>query len=140
MKNMIGVHTLDTSKLGFGLEKLSNKAILHVKANKKIYLQIGKVALYGVITTTGLLITNTSVFASTDWIAPTNQKAESAYYGIVSLCSWAIIAKACWDMAVACVNGEARKAPSIGLSYLIVAVVIYAMPVLMEAIRNLFIV
>lgn len=137
MKNMIGVHTLDTSKLGFGLDKLAKKAILHVKANKTVYMQVGKVVVYGIITATGLMVTNTSVLASTLEVA--NEKAGMTYYQVVALCSWGIILKACWDMAVACINGEVRKAPSIGLSYLIVAVVIYAMPMMMNMIKDLFV-
>lgn len=131
--------TFKSTEVGHGLENIAQNVLVHIKSNQKVYIQVGKVCLYATITATGLFFDSITGYASGTWADEINTKAESLYNGLVAICQWVIIGKAIWDMAVACIHGEMRKAPSIGISYSIVVGILYAMPILMNAIKNLFV-
>lgn len=133
------VLTFKSNTVMEGLNKVAKNVLVHIKANKQVYIQIGKVGLYATITVTGLLVDQITGYATGTWADEINQKASDMYAGLVAICQWAIIAKAIWDMAVACIHGEMRKAPSIGISYTIVVAILYAMPILMDAVKKLFV-
>ncbi|MDE5977988.1 MAG: hypothetical protein K2G70_05945 [Turicibacter sp.] len=132
------VLTFKSNTVMDGLDKVAKNVLVHIKANKEVYIQIGKIGLCATITAAGLFFNSITGHASEQWANDIDGTAKDAYYGLVSICQWAIIGKAVWDMAVACIHGEMRKAPSIGISYTIVVIVIYAMPLVMDSIKKLF--
>ena len=50
------VLTFKSNTVKDGLDKVAKNVLVHIKANKQVYIQIGKVGLYATITVTGLLV------------------------------------------------------------------------------------
>lgn len=123
-----------------GLDKVAKNVLVHIKQNKKVYVQIGKVCIYATITATGLLVDSIIGYA-TDipaWAQQVDSKANTMYLGLTVVAQWVIVCRALWEVVSEALHGEIRKAPSIMFGYGILIAIIYSVPWLMALAKDIF--
>ncbi len=134
------VLTFKSNTVMDGLDKVAKDVLVHIKSNKKVYIQIGKVCIYATLTVAGLLIDNITGYA-TDvpaWAQQVDSKANTLYLGLTVIAQWVIICRALWEVVSEALHGEIRKAPSIMFGYGILIAIIYSVPWLMSLAKDIF--
>lgn len=134
------VLTFKSNTVMDGLDKVAKNVLVHIKANRKVYIQIGKVCIYATLTVAGLLIDNITGYA-TDvpaWAQQVDSKANTLYSGLTVIAQWVIICRALWEVVSEALHGEIRKAPSIMFGYGILIAIIYSVPWLMSLAKDIF--
>lgn len=134
------VLTFKSNTVMDGLDKVAKNVLVHIKANRKVYIQIGKVCIYATLTVAGLLIDNITGYA-TDvpaWAQRIDSKANALYSGLTVIAQWVIICRALWEVVSEALHGEIRKAPSIMSGYGILIAIIYSVPWLMSLAKDIF--
>lgn len=134
------VLTFKSNTVMDGLDKVAKNVLVHIKSNKKVYIQIGKVCVYATITVAGLLVDNITGYA-TDvpaWAQQVDSKANTMYLGLTVVAQWVIVCRALWEVVSEALHGEIRKAPSIMFGYGILIAIIYAVPWLMALAKDIF--
>ncbi len=134
------VLTFKSNTVMDGLDKVAKNVLVHIKQNKKVYVQIGKVCIYATITATGLLVDSIIGYA-TDipaWAQQVDSKANTMYLGLTVVAQWVIVCRALWEVVSEALHGEIRKAPSIMFGYGILIAIIYSVPWLMALAKDIF--
>ncbi len=134
------VLTFKSNTVMDGLDKVAKDVLVHIKANRKVYIQIGKVCIYATVTVAGLLVDNITGYA-TDvpaWAQQVDSKANTLYLGLTVIAQWVIICRALWEVVSEALHGEIRKAPSIMFGYGILIAIIYSVPWLMSLAKDIF--
>lgn len=134
------VLTFKSNTVMDGLDKVAKDVLVHIKANRKVYIQIGKVCIYATITATGLLVDSIIGYA-TDipaWAQQVDSKANTMYLGLTVVAQWVIVCRALWEVVSEALHGEIRKAPSIMFGYGILIAIIYSVPWLMALAKDIF--
>lgn len=136
------VLTFKSTEIGYGLENIAKDVLVHIKANQKVYIQIGKVCIYATITATGLLMTDVichaSDFSAPAWAEAVDKKGLDLYWIAAAFVKWVIIFKAVADVIMSAVHGEIRKAPSIATAYGVVICLIYSLPWILATAQEIF--
>ncbi len=136
------VLTFKSTEIGYGLENIAKNILVHIKSNKKVYIQIGKVCIYAAITTAGLLTTDVichaSDFSAPAWAEAVDKKGLDLYWIAATFVKWVIIFKAVADVIMSAVHGEIRKAPSIATAYGVVICLIYSLPWILATAQEIF--
>lgn len=134
------VLTFKSNTVMDGLDKVAKNVLVHIKANRKVYIQIGKIGLYATITTAGLLVDSITGYA-TDvpvWAQKVDSQALNLYLGAAVIAQWVIICRALWEVISEVLHGEIRKAPSVMFGYGIIIAIIYAIPWMMTLAKDIF--
>lgn len=125
-----------------GLDKVAKNILVHIKKNRKVYIQIGKVCIYATITVTGILMTDVichaSDFSAPAWAEAVDKKGLDLYWIAATFVKWVIIFKAVADVIMSAVHGEIRKAPSIATAYGVVICLIYSLPWILATAQEIF--
>lgn len=125
-----------------GLDKVAKNVLVHIKANRKVYIQIGKVCIYATLTTAGLfmddVICHASDFSAPAWAQAVDKKGLDLYWLAATFVKWVIIFKGVADIIMATIHGEIRKAPSIATAYGIVICLIYSLPWILTTAQEIF--
>ncbi len=134
------VLTFKSTEIGYGLENIAKNILVHIKSNKKVYIQIGKICVYTTITVAGLLIDNITGYAADVpvWAQQVDSKANTMYLGLTVVAQWVIVCRALWEVVSEALHGEIRKAPSIMFGYGILIAIIYSVPWLMALAKDIF--
>lgn len=136
------VLTFKSNTVMDGLDKVAKDVLVHIKANRKVYIQIGKVCIYATITTAGLLMNNVichaSDFSTPAWAQAVDKKGLDLYWLAATFVKWVIIFKGVADIIMATIHGEIRKAPSIATAYGIVICLIYSLPWILATAQEIF--
>lgn len=136
------VLTFKSNTVMDGLDKVAKNILVHIKKNRKVYIQIGKVCIYATITATGLLMTDVichaSDFSAPAWAQRIDSKANALYSGLTVIAQWVIICRALWEVVSEALHGEIRKAPSIMSGYGILIAIIYSVPWLLSLAKDIF--
>ncbi len=136
------VLTFKSNTVMDGLDKVAKDVLVHIKANRKVYIQIGKVCIYATITTAGLLMNNVichaSDFSAPAWAQAVDKKGLDLYWLAATFVKWVIIFKGVADIIMATIHGEIRKAPSIATAYGIVICLIYSLPWILATAQEIF--
>ena len=78
------VLTFKSNTVMDGLDKVAKNILVHIKKNRKVYIQIGKVCIYATITATGLLMTDVichaSDFSAPAWAEAVDKKGLDLYW------------------------------------------------------------
>lgn len=136
------VLTFKSNTVMDGLDKVAKNILVHIKKNRKVYIQIGKVCIYATITATGLLMTDVichaSDFSAPAWAEAVDKKGLDLYWIAATFVKWVIIFKAVADVIMSAVHGEIRKAPSIATAYGVVICLIYSLPWILATAQEIF--
>lgn len=136
------VLTFKSNTVMDGLDTVAKDVLVHIKANRKVYIQIGKVCIYATITTAGLLMNNVichaSDFSAPAWAQAVDKKGLDLYWLAATFVKWVIIFKGVADIIMATIHGEIRKAPSIATAYGIVICLIYSLPWILATAQEIF--
>lgn len=136
------VLTFKSNTVMDGLDKVAKNILVHIKKNRKVYIQIGKVCIYATITATGLLMTDVichaSDFSAPAWAEAVDKKGLDLYWLAATFVKWVIIFKGVADIIMATIHGEIRKAPSIATAYGIVICLIYSLPWILTTAQEIF--
>ncbi len=136
------VLTFKSNTVMDGLDKVAKNILVHIKKNRKVYIQIGKVCIYATITATGLLMTDVichaSDFSAPAWAEAVDKKGLDLYWIAAAFVKWVIIFKAVADVIMSAVHGEIRKAPSIATAYGVVICLIYSLPWILATAQEIF--
>ena len=136
------VLTFKSNTVMDGLDKVAKNILVHIKKNRKVYIQIGKVCIYATITVTGILMTDVichaSDFSAPAWAEAVDKKGLDLYWIAATFVKWVIIFKAVADVIMSAVHGEIRKAPSIATAYGVVICLIYSLPWILATAQDIF--
>lgn len=136
------VLTFKSNTVMDGLDKVAKNILVHIKKNRKVYIQIGKVCIYATITATGLLMTDVichaSDFSAPAWAQAVDKKGLDLYWLAATFVKWVIIFKGVADIIMATIHGEIRKAPSIATAYGVVICLIYSLPWILATAQEIF--
>ncbi len=136
------VLTFKSNTVMDGLDKVAKNVLVHIKANRKVYIQIGKVCIYATLTTAGLfmddVICHASDFSAPAWAQAVDKKGLDLYWLAATFVKWVIIFKGVADIIMATIHGEIRKAPSIATAYGIVICLIYSLPWILTTAQEIF--
>ncbi len=91
------VLTFKSNTVMDGLDKVAKNVLVHIKANRKVYIQIGKVCIYATLTTAGLfmddVICHASDFSAPAWAQAVDKKGLDLYWLAATFVEWVIIFK-----------------------------------------------
>ena len=136
------VLTFKSNTVMDGLDKVAKNILVHIKKNRKVYIQIGKVCIYATITVTGILMTDVichaSDFSAPAWAEAVDKNGLDLYWIAATFVKWVIIFKAVADVIMSAVHGEIRKAPSIATAYGVVICLIYSLPWILATAQEIF--
>lgn len=136
------VLTFKSNTVMDGLDKVAKNVLVHIKTNRKVYIQIGKVCIYATLTTAGLfmddVICHASDFSAPAWAQAVDKKGLDLYWLAATFVKWVIIFKGVADIIMATIHGEIRKAPSIATAYGIVICLIYSLPWILATAQEIF--
>lgn len=136
------VLTFKSNTVMDGLDKVAKNVLVHIKTNRKVYIQIGKVCIYATLTTAGLfmddVICHASDFSAPAWAQAVDKKGLDLYWLAATFVKWVIIFKGVADIIMATIHGEIRKAPSIATAYGVVICLIYSLPWILATAQEIF--
>lgn len=124
------IYEVNSKELGPYLSKLGKKALVHIKKNKEVYIQLGRYVIYG---TLALASPEMAVMA-----ASLDKSGYALYRKVANIGKWVIIIKGVIDTIQNVLNGDLDGAKRTFLMYVIAYSVILALPWAMNEVESVF--
>lgn len=126
----VKIYEIDSKELGPYLSKLGKKALVHIKKNKEIYIQLGRYVIYG-----SIMLANPSLAALASAL---DKGGYSLYKKVVNVGKWIIIIKGVIDTIQNVLQGDLDSAKRTFMMYVIAYAVILALPWAMNEVETVF--
>ena len=120
---------IETEKLGKRFTKYAKTALVHIKKNKTIYIQLGRYVIYG-----SLMLATPSFVA----LASIDTSGYAIYRKVAQIGKWIIIIKGVFDILQSVLNGDTMGAKRMFFLYVLAYAVILALPWALEEVESVF--